>query len=342
MTTRGLPSSLPLSVLDLSPIASGETATMALRATLELARQVEILGYRRYWLAEHHNAGALACPAPELMVGQVLAATSHLRVGSGGVMLPNHAPLRIAEAFRVLHALYPGRVDLGLGRAPGTDKRTSALLRRGEAKDLGEQLDELDGYFPQHETPRAPFASTVRAIPIGVPKPPTWLLGTSVDSARVAGTRGLGFAYAHHLSPEDAKASLEAYREAFVPSPHFPRACTILAVAAACSDDPETAEGLGVAAKIATLRFASGQRDLPMATLTEARARALTPDDEALVMAYAGRGFHGTTAHVAESLRRLVAETACDELMVMTNVADRELQRESYACLAQALRAAPP
>src|SRR5271170_7529168 len=161
-----------LSVLDLSPIPSGSTAGDALRNTLDLARHAEALGLARYWLAEHHNAGGLACLAPEILIGQVAAATTSLRVGSGGIMLPNHTALKVAETFRVLHALFPGRIDLGLGRAPGTDPRTAAALRRSRealrVDDFPEQLAELVRYLDDDEPPRQGFSGTIRAIPTNV------------------------------------------------------------------------------------------------------------------------------------------------------------------------------
>lgn len=331
--------SLRLSVLDVSPIASGETARDALLATCALASHVEGLGYTRYWVAEHHNAAALACPAPEVLVATLLERTRTIRVGSGGVMLPNHAPLRIAEAFRVLSAFHPGRVDLGLGRAPGTDKRTAALLRRGSSDTFGDQLDALDALFCDEPMPRAPFATSVVAIPVGVPAPARWILGTSVESATFAAERGLGYAYAHHIAPEAAEDALLAYERSFVPSASLAAPAAILAVAAVVADDPEIARALERAAAVAGLRFARGERDLPMPTLDEARAHVFSEEDLALVAAYAGRAFVGETARVAPALRALAARCHVGELMILGNVAERALQRESHTRLAAALRA---
>lgn len=328
-----------LSVLDVSPVASGESARDALLATIATATHVEALGYERYWVAEHHNAGALACPAPEVLVGQLLAKTTRLRVGSGGVMLPNHAPLRIAEAFRVLHALYPNRVDLGIGRAPGTDKRTAALLRRNSESDFAATLDELTRFFVDEPLPRAPFATTVVAIPVGVPAPATWILGTSVESATFAAERGLGYAYAHHISPGDAESALLAYRAAFVPSSALATPHAILAVAAAVSDDPATAEAIRHASRVSALRFARGERDVPMPTLDEARGKTFDDEDVAILAAYGGRAFFGETAAVAARLRDLVTRTEADELMIMTSIAPRDLQLASHTSLARELAA---
>ncbi len=326
-----------LSVLDVSPVASGESARDALLATFATAKHVEALGYERYWVAEHHNAGALACPAPEVLVGQLLACTTRLRVGSGGVMLPNHSPLRIAEAFRVLHALYPDRVDLGIGRAPGTDKRTTALLRRNSTSDFAVTFDELARFFVDEPLPRAPFPTTVVAIPVGVPAPATWLLGTSVESALFAAGRGLGYAYAHHISPQDAESALLAYRAAFVPSHARASPHAIVAVAAAVADDLPTAEALRHASQVSALRFARGERDLPMPTLAEASRHELDEEERAILEAYKGRAFVGATEAIAIHLRDLVARTKADELMLMTNVAPRDLQLASHTSLARAL-----
>jgi len=213
----------PVSVLDLSPIASGSTAGDALRNSLDLARHAEALGLRRYWLAEHHNAGGLACPAPEILIGQVAAATRSIRVGSGGIMLPNHTSLKVAETFRVLHALFPGRIDLGLGRAPGTDPRTAAVLRRSReavvVDEFPEQLSSLMGYLDDDGPPRTTFGGPIRAIPTNVPSPEMWLLGSSeAGGALMAAERGLGFAFAHHINPDDSVRALRRYRDAFVPS----------------------------------------------------------------------------------------------------------------------------
>jgi luciferase family oxidoreductase group 1 len=196
-----------LSVLDVSPVSSGSNGAQALRNTLELARLTDRLGYERYWLAEHHNLASIASSAPEIMIGHVAGVTERIRVGAGGIMLPNHAPLKVAETFQVLEALHPERIDLGIGRAPGTDPATAAALRRSRdglaaAEDFPRQFAELlafsgDGFPEDH-----PFRSVV-AMPSGVGLPPIWLLGSSGYSAKAAGKMGLGYAFASHFSPAD-------------------------------------------------------------------------------------------------------------------------------------------
>jgi alkanesulfonate monooxygenase SsuD/methylene tetrahydromethanopterin reductase-like flavin-dependent oxidoreductase (luciferase family) len=213
---------VPLSILDLSPVAAGSSGAVALRNSLDLARLADTLGFTRYWVAEHHNLPSIASSAPDIMIGQIAAATARIRVGSGGVMLPNHAPLMVAERFKVLEALFPGRIDLGLGRAPGTDPVTSYALRRrqdvGGDDDFLERFQELilfeSNAFPQGH----PFRS-VRAMPQDVALPPIWLLGSSGYSAQLAAMVGAGFAFAHHFADHDAAAAMLSYRDQFRPSP---------------------------------------------------------------------------------------------------------------------------
>src|SRR5215213_2306825 len=194
----------PLSVLDLSPITTGSTASQALRNSMDLANVVDRLGYKRYWFAEHHNMPSIASSVPEVMIGQVARETTHLRVGSGGVMLPNHPPLKIAETFRMLEALFPGRIDLGIGRAPGTDPLTAYALRRNKealnSKDFPEHLGELMAFAADDFPEDHPFRA-VTAMPNDVGFPEIWLLGSSMSGSQMASSLGLGYAFAHHISP---------------------------------------------------------------------------------------------------------------------------------------------
>src|SRR5712672_1183890 len=210
-----------LSVLDLSPIIAGSSGATALRNSIDLAALADRLGFTRYWVAEHHNLASVASSAPEIMIGQIAAATRHMRVGAGGVMLSNHAPLMVAERFKVLEALFPGRIDLGLGRAPGTDPVTSYALRRrqdsGGDDDFLQRFQELilfdSGGFPEGHPFRA-----IRAMPQEVELPPIWLLGSSGYSAQLAAVMGAGFSFAHHFADHDAAAVIASYREQFKPS----------------------------------------------------------------------------------------------------------------------------
>jgi len=332
---------LPLSVLDLSPIPSGSTAGQALANTIELGRHAERIGLARYWLAEHHNAMSLASSAPEIMISQVAAATGSIRVGSGGMMLPNHSPLKVAELFRVLHALFPGRIDLGIGRAAGTDPRTALALRRSHhalaGEDFPKQLDQLFAYLDADATPRDPFTRTIAAIPSGVPRPVIYMLGSSDYGARLAAALGLGFAFARHINPDDAVSMMQAYRSEFRSAAGGSGPYAILAVSAICAETDEEAERLASSSYLSGLRFAQGLRDLPLPSVEEALAYRYDPEEEALRRTYAARHIVGSAAHVAEQLRALASQCAADELMVMTHVHDPAARKQSYTLLAREL-----
>ena len=213
---------LPVSVLDLVPVGSGSTATEALRHSLELAQFADRAGFTRYWFAEHHGMPSIASSVPEILIARTAAATERIRVGSGGIMMQNHVPLKLAEAFHTLEALYPGRVDLGIGRAPGTDPTTSRALRPFSPAQFTEQLNEMTGMSGATLGGDHPFKS-VRVVPAGVELPPIWLLGSSGASAELAGAMGLGYSFASHFSPAPAAPALDAYRAAFRPSARFPQ-----------------------------------------------------------------------------------------------------------------------
>ena len=329
---------VPLSVLDLSPVTSGGSGAAALRNSLDLAEHVDRLGYTRYWLAEHHNLASIASAAPEIMIGQIAARTRNVRVGSGGVMLPNHAPLMVAERFKVLEALFPGRIDLGIGRAPGTDPVTSLALRmRQEARaddDFLERLQELilletDGYPETH-----PFR-TVRAMPADVALPPIWLLGSSDYGAQLAAAVGLGFAFAHHFATHDAVAAMRFYREHFRPSALRRRPYAILAVAAVCADTEDEAERLASTSDLAFVRRQKGQY-LPLVSTEEAAAYPYTAQEREKIRANRGRLFVGTPEMLLDRLAPLVTVTGADEVMVTAGIYDHAARKHSYALLAQA------
>ena len=333
--------SLPLSVLDLSPVPSGSDSRTAIRNTLDLARAAEGWGYERYWLAEHHNTPGMACPSPEVMIGHVADATERMRVGSGGVMLPNHSPLRIAEAFRVLEALHPGRIDLGIGRAPGTDAVTAYALRRtgSGAEDFPDQLVELLAYagggFPEDH----PFRS-VGAEPRDVPLPPIWILGSSDYGAQVAAALGVGFAFARHLNPRGAEAAMTLYREAFRPSAALAAPRSILTVSAICADSAERAEELAASLGLAVVRMRMG-RPAPLPSPEEARAHRYSDAELDQLRRYRRAQVIGEPDQVREELTGLVERTGADEVMVMTMVHDHAERLRSYELLAGALAARP-
>ena len=332
-----------LSVLDLSPIPSGSTARQALLDTIDLARHVEALGYHRFWLAEHHNLAALASSSPEILIAAVAAATTTLRVGAGGIMLPNHSPLKIAEVFRVLTALHPDRIDLGVGRAAGTDPKTALALRQAAelagAERFPAQLEELMVYLTRENDPATRFGP-IKAAPVGVAPPPLFLLGSGVEGARLAAEQGLGFAYAHHIAPEGMAEAMRTYREAFVPSGSkcaWPAPRSILAVSAMCARDEAHAEDLLRCIDVGALRFAQGYRDLPVASIEEARAYAFDPDEETLRQGTRGRHVVGVAREVATALRAMAAEAEADEIMVVSGIHDPADRRRSYTELASIL-----
>src|SRR5262249_38768054 len=236
---------LPLSVLDLSPVVTGSSGAVSLRNSIDLAQLADRLGFKRYWVAEHHNLPSVASSAPEIMIRQIPAATEPLRLRPGGVMLPNHAPLMVAERFKVLEALFPGRIDLGLGRAPGTDPVTSYALRRRQdgGDDFLERFQELV-LFERRGFPEGHPYANVYAMPKDIALPPIWLLGSSSYSAKLAAMVGMGFSFAHHFSDHDAVAPMLAYREQFQPSATLEQPYAILACAVVCADTEAEAERL--------------------------------------------------------------------------------------------------
>jgi luciferase family oxidoreductase group 1 len=331
-----------LAVLDLSPVPSGVPAGQALHNTLDLARAAERWGYGRYWLAEHHNLPAMACPSPEIMIGQVAAATTRIRVGAGGIMLPNHSPLRIAEAFRVLEALYPGRIDLGIGRAPGTDPVTAYALRRAgqTAEGFPDQLAELlafaGGGFPEGH----PFRAVV-AEPRDVALPPVWILGSSEYGAQMAASLGVGFAFARHMNPRGAESVMRLYRESFRPSERLAEPRAILALSAVCADTAARAEELVSSMGLAVVRMRTG-RPSPLPAPEEALAYRYTAAEADQVRRYRRAQVVGEAAAVHDEIADLAARTGADEVMVMTMVHDHGERLRSYELIADAFALGSP
>ena len=329
---------MALSILDLSPVAAGSSGAVSLRNSLDLARLADRLGFTRYWVAEHHNLPSIASSAPDIMIGQIAAATEHIRVGSGGVMLPNHAPLMVAERFKVLEALFPGRIDLGLGRAPGTDPVTSYALRRrqdaGGDDDFLQRFQELilfeSSAFPEGH----PFRS-VRAMPEDVALPPIWLLGSSGYSAQLAAMVGAGFSFAHHFSDYDPAAAMLSYRDQFKPSPARAVPYAILACAAVCADSDAEAERLASTIDLNFVRRSRGEY-LPLASPEEAAAYPYSPAERGLIARNRARLFVGAKATLREQLAPMIAATKADEVMVTTMIYDHTARRHSYELLAEA------
>jgi len=334
---------IPLSILDLSPVVTGAPAAQALRNTLDLARAADALGYTRYWLAEHHNMPTIASCAPEIMIGQVAAQTRRIRVGSGGVMLPNHAPLMVAERFKVLEALYPGRIDLGLGRAPGTDQITSYALRRrqdvSEADDFLDRFHELMLLETRAFPPGHPYHA-IRAMPADVPLPPIWLLGSSDYSARLAAQIGARFAFAAHFSNFNPAAPMRLYRDGFRPSSQLQTPCAMLTMAVICADTAAEAERLATSADLHFVRRAKGEY-LPLASPEEAAAYDYAPIDRERIAQHRQRLVVGAPDSVRQRLEAVIAETQADELMITTMVHNHAARVRSYELLAQTFGLTP-
>jgi luciferase family oxidoreductase group 1 len=328
----------PLSVLDLSPVTTATSGAQALRNSLDLARHADRLGFVRYWVAEHHNMPSIASSAPDIMIAQIAGMTENIRVGSGGVMLPNHAPLVVAERYKVLEGLFPGRIDLGLGRAPGTDPVTSYALRRRQddpnADDFLDRFQELlmfeQGGFPDNH----PFRN-VRAMPADVPLPPIYLLGSSDYSAQLAAHVGAGFSFAHHFSDFDPVMPMTMYRSSFKPSETRDKPHAILGVHVVAADTDEEAERL---ASTVDLNFARRRQGhyLPLPSPEEAAAHVYSPADKALIGRNRSRLVVGGIRKVMKHLEPLIANTQADELMVTTMIFDHEARKHSYDLLAKA------
>jgi luciferase family oxidoreductase group 1 len=334
----------PLSILDLSPVSAGSTGAQAIRNSLDLARLADGLGFTRYWVAEHHNLPAIASSAPDIMIGQIAAITKNMRIGSGGVMLPNHAPLMVAERFKVLEALFPGRIDLGLGRAPGTDPATSYALRRrqgiAEEDDFLERFQELMLLETRGFPAGHPFHN-VRAMPSDVALPPIYLLGSSDYSAQLAGQIGAAFAFAHHFATFPADEAMRLYRETFKPSVSHDKPLAILGTQVVCADSDEEAERLAATFDLNAVRRAKGEF-LPLASPEDAAAYDYTPVDRARIAQGRNRVSVGSPTTVMAKLKPLIEATKADELMVTSMIFDHAARKHSYELLAQAFGTRAP
>jgi luciferase family oxidoreductase group 1 len=334
-----------LSVLDLSFVTDATPPSASLRNSVDLAGHADRLGYVRYWVAEHHSLASVASSAPEVIIARIAAATQRIRVGAGGVMLPNHAPLMVAERFRTLEAFFPGRIDLGLGRAPGTDQVTAYALRRHQASaeqaddDFLQRLQELmlweTGEFPASH----PFRK-IAVMPNDAHLPPMFLLGSSDYSADLSGQVGLGFAFAHHFATYDAAAAMLAYRRGFAPSRWRKTPHAILAVAVIAADTEAEAERLASSADFNWLRRSQGEyRALP--SPDEAMAYKYSDRERDFVMRHRSQLFVGTPAMVKTRLDALARETQADEIMIASAIYDHDARKRSYELMAQAYEIAP-
>jgi luciferase family oxidoreductase group 1 len=328
---------LPLGVLDQSPVISGHAPAAAVAETVRLAEASDRLGYSRYWLAEHHAIEALADPCPEILAVRVAAATGRIRVGTGGVLLPYYSALKVATQFRMLEALFPGRIDLGIGRAPGGDRLTAQAVARGPyafADDFPEQVRDLVGFLDGRLPDDHPFAR-VKAMPAGDTSPEVWLLGSSDYSGALAAQLGLRFAFAHFISARGGDAVMRAYREAFKPSAREATPRSLLCVFVICAETGAEAERLASAIDLRRLHMALGI-DAPMPTYEEAAAHRYTDRERAYVLSQRERVVLGAPDEVRGRLLELADQYAADELMLLTITGDYASRRRSYELLAKA------
>jgi luciferase family oxidoreductase group 1 len=334
MTSR-----VPLSVLDLATVRAGHTSADALRGTIEIAKTADELGYARFWVAEHHNMPAVASTAPPVLIAAVAAQTGNIRVGSGGVMLPNHMPFVVAEQFALLEALYPDRIDLGIGRAPGTDQATAAALRGVSPYLTVEQ-------FPEHlqtvlgllgdERIDAELTSRLRATPAPQTQPEVWMLGSSTYGAQVAAALGLPFCYAYHFAmSSEVDAALHLYRSGFQPSPKHPQPHVMVSASVIAAETTEEAQFLAGPSRIMALSLRTGRLG-PIVSPESAAAVELSDLDRGLLDSLPGTQFAGTGDEVAAGLEALVERTGADELILAGTVYDPATRQDTLTRVAKA------
>jgi len=326
-----------LSVLDLATVTDDSSPAEALRNSVDLAQRAEALGYRRHWVAEHHNMPGIASSAPAVLAATLAAETDTIRVGSGGVMLPNHPPLVVAEQFGMLEALHPGRIDLGIGRAPGTDQFTAAALRRSadplSDEDFPRQLAELIAFFTG-EFPEGHPYNAITAVPGRGDMPKLWLLGSSGFSAQVAGILGLPFAFAHHFSAHNTEPALELYRRSFEPSRYLDEPYAMVAVAVICAEDDERAKYLAGPARLSMARLRTG-RPSRLSSPEEAAAHDYSAAEQSVAKSIGGGQAIGGPETVKARLDDLGTRTQADELMLTTMVFDHADRIRSYELVAE-------
>jgi luciferase family oxidoreductase group 1 len=331
-----------LSVLDQSPIPSGSTAQEALHETIALAQLADRLGYSRYWVAEHHNTGSLAGSSPEVLISRLAAETQRIRVGSGGVMLSHYSALKVAENFRVLHALYPDRIDLGVGRAPGSDRLTAAVLANGRPMPIdgfGNQLRDLAGFLYDVLPENHPYGH-VRATPRSPGAPEVWLLGSGGDSAVYAAALGFGYSYAHFINPHALAESLATYREHFRPLLALDAPRASIAIRAICAETDAEARRLASSFGLQRLRTELGQRG-QVPSVEDALGYPYSDAERSRVEAILSGGFIGSPEFLKRRLTLFAEEHRVDELVIVTITHDQAARRRSYELLAEAFELTP-
>ncbi len=326
---------IPHSLLDLAPVCEGSTPAQAFANSLDLARHAEALGYARYWLAEHHNMPGIASAATAVLIGHIAGGTRTIRVGAGGIMLPNHAPLQVAEQFGTLASLYPGRIDLGLGRAPGTDQATTQALRRyyAGADAFPSDVMELLRYFGPVQ-PGQP----VQAVPGGGMEVPVWILGSSLFGAQLAAALGLPYAFASHFAPAAMEEALALYRRDFKPSARLQRPYAMLAVTVVAADSRAEAQRLFTTQQQSFVRLRRGQPGLIPPPVDDIEA-FWTPQEKAMVAQALACAVIGDERDVGDGLADFAARHRPDELMLTANIFDHAARRHSFALAARAFGA---
>ncbi|WP_062513468.1 LLM class flavin-dependent oxidoreductase [Halobacillus sp. KGW1] len=325
-----------LSVLDQSPISKGQTAEEALQQTIQLAVHTEQLGYHRYWVAEHHNTNGLAGSSPEILIGQIAASTRRLRVGSGGVLLPQYSPLKVAETFRVLEAFHPERIDLGVGRSPGGGKRTRLALTDGMEKPLhsfSRQVKELQ-QFLHGDIPKGHEYYGVSARPATKTVPSMWVLGLSERGAKHAALYGTGFTMGHFISPDKGEEAVRTYRERFRPSKSLKMPQVNVCVFVVCADTQEEAERLAASQDLWLLEVEKGL-ETRIASVEEASARTYTEKEIEKIRSNRRRCIIGDPHHVKRELDLLAEKYGTEEFLVITNIYDFNKKKRSYELLAE-------
>jgi luciferase family oxidoreductase group 1 len=322
----------PLSVLDLSPIVQGSDAAQSLRNSLDLARDAERFGYRRYWLAEHHNSSGIASAATAVVIGHVAAGTSTIRVGAGGIMLPNHAPLMVAEQFGTLASLFPGRIDLGVGRAPGTDQITARALRRNLTADVDafpQDVVELMSYFRPVQPGQA-----VRAIPGAGLEVPVWILGSSLYGAQLAAALGLPYAFASHFAPADMDAAVALYRARFQPSDQLAQPYVMLGLNVCAADTDAEAKRLFSSHQQSVINRRTGRRGPLPPPIDDLESR-LDPTLRVILQQSLSCAIVGAPETIKQGLAAFIARTGADEIMVAAQIFDHAARVRSYEIAAE-------
>jgi luciferase family oxidoreductase group 1 len=328
---------LQLSVLDQSPVPAGSTPAQALQNSIALARKVDQLGYRRFWMSEHHAMDTLACTAPEILLARIGAETKQIRIGSGGIMLPHYTPLKVAEVFRTLHALYPGRIDLGIGRAPGGGPMEALALKRDRntkmLDDFPDQVSELLAFLDNDFPPQHPFAR-IRVSPNMPGSPDVWMLGSSLWSASAAAEFGLPYAFAHFFSGESSRAAIETYRHRFTPSRHRSEPEAMVAVGVICAPTQEEADYLATSVRLLQWRIRQGDRS-PVASPEDAQRELKLLGNPSTESGEWPRYFVGIPAKVRADLEQMAEALGIAEIVVNTIIWDHPTRLRSYELLAE-------